>query len=97
MTGYEVSGCCCAGALVVDEPASSLAREWLAENERIVTWPAFLTGFRREESETPSRATARARRAPEAYFLLPHGGALWMVRRGARPRLIRRDRREEHA
>ncbi len=48
--------------LVVDEPASSLAREWLAEDERIITWPAFLTGFRREESETPSRATARSSR-----------------------------------
>ena len=24
--------------LVVDEPASSLAREWLAEDERIITW-----------------------------------------------------------
>ena len=47
---------------VVDEPASGFAREWLAEDERIITWPAFLTGFRREESETPSRATARSSR-----------------------------------
>ena len=58
--------------LVVDEPASSLAREWLAEDERIITWPAFLTGFRREESETPSRATARSsRRARSGAFLAP--------------------------
>ena len=40
------------------------------------------------KSRRRRQSKARARRAPEAYLT---------VRRGARPRLIRRDRREEHA
>ena len=45
------------------------------------------------KSRRRRQSKACARRAPEAYFLLPHLRCAMTVRRGARPRLIRREER----